>query len=169
MFPLQVITVGPAGASSVSFTNIPSTYSHLQIRLIGRTDTGSNENYIGLTYNNVTTSNYTEHGLYADGSTVTANSGTGNPFAIVQRIAGGAAAANIFGTAVIDILDYANTNKLKTMRSLGGVDRNGAGVLGFYSSILTTTTNAITSLELKPNAGNFVANSQFALYAVKGA
>ena len=34
MFPLQVITVGAAGASSISFTNIPATYAHLQVRMM---------------------------------------------------------------------------------------------------------------------------------------
>ena len=169
MVPIATTVVGSGGVASVTFSSIPQTYSHLQLRIIGRSDNATNESYIALTYNNVTTNNYTEHGIYADGASVYANGGTGNPFAIAQRLAGGNATSGIFGAIVIDILDYTNTNKLKTMRSLGGVDRNGAGAIGFYSSILTTTTDAITRLDLKSNLGNLVQYSHFALYGIKSA
>ncbi len=53
MFPLQVITVGAAGASSVTFTNIPSTYEHLQLRYITRNNVGAY--YVRLQFNNDTT------------------------------------------------------------------------------------------------------------------
>ena len=32
MFPLGAVTVGSAGASSITFSSIPSTYTHLQVR-----------------------------------------------------------------------------------------------------------------------------------------
>jgi hypothetical protein len=35
----------------------------------------------------------------------------------------------------LDILDYANTNKYKTVRSLSGLDTNGAGVSGFNGAV----------------------------------
>ena len=76
--------------------------------------------------------------------------------------------ANSFGAYVVDVLDYANTNKYKTVRTLGGKDLNGSGQEGLYSN-LWKNTNAITDITLKVVGGsNFVQYSHFALYGIKG-
>jgi hypothetical protein len=46
------------------------------------------------------------------------------------------ATANAFGVGIIDILDYANTNKYKTIKSLDGCDLNGAGVIVYLVQVL---------------------------------
>lgn len=170
MFPLQVITVGPAGASSVEFTNIPTTgYAHLQIRGIARTTEAADGSAIYIQFNSdTTTGNYRGHGLYGTGSSVVAYDLDGSYYASLSAVAGGNAAASIFGTAVIDILDYANTNKYKTVRNLSGNDRNGSGQVRFASG-LWMSTSAVTSVKLVPLSNNFAQYSQFALYGVKGA
>jgi hypothetical protein len=69
-------------------------------------------------------------------------------------------------------LDYRNTNKYKTLRSLGGNDNNTASPPGdlYYGSNLWLNTAAITSLVIVPRTGtNFVQYTQFALYGIKGA
>jgi hypothetical protein len=78
--------------------------------------------------------------------------------------------ANSFAGAVIDVLDYASTNKYKTFRSLSGVDLNGSGLVGLFSGFLYSNTNAISNITLYANAGadNFAQHSQFALYGIKG-
>lgn len=163
MFPLQVVTVGAAGASSVTFSNIPSTYSHLQVRAIARGTTGSIQ--VNTRFNSDTGSNYTEHQLAGDGSSASAY-GAGNitwiPLGAV------ATATSTFGAYVIDILDYKNTNKYKTVRALRGFDSNGSGNLGLFSG-LWRSTSAITQIDLIANTGNFTQYSQFALYGIKGA
>ena len=74
--------------------------------------------------------------------------------------------ANCFGVAVIDILDYANTNKYKTYRSLTGGDANGSGQVLLRSSNWRSTS-AVTSMTLYPGVGNFTQYSSFALYGIK--
>jgi hypothetical protein len=71
MFPLQVITVGSAGAANVEFTNIPNTYTHLQIRIssLGSANTASS---LSGTYNGDTGSNYSSHWLTGNGSSASA-------------------------------------------------------------------------------------------------
>jgi len=167
MFPLQVITIGSAGAASIEFTNIPNTYTHLQIRGISRSTNSVTSVNISLQFNGVTTSSYAWHWLYGDGSSATA-AGTNDTATYVARSAGASATASIFGAAVIDILDYANTNKTKTVRALSGHDNNGSG-FAWFASGLFNSTNAITSVTLKAQDGNFAQYSSFALYAVKGA
>jgi hypothetical protein len=164
MFPLQVITVGPAGASSISFTNIPTTgYAHLQIRatLRGTGDIG----YQILRFNSDTGSNYAGHGINTNGSTVSTFADVNNDTAGQQNASG---TADIFTAYVIDILDYQNTNKFKTVRTLSGFDTNGAGTLSFRSA-LWRSTSAITSMSFAPNTNNYAQYSQFALYGIKGA
>ena len=75
--------------------------------------------------------------------------------------------ASSFGVTILDILDYADTNKNKTFRSLAGDDVNGGGDI-MINSNLFVTTSAINALNLTLSAGNFAQYSQFALYGIKG-
>jgi hypothetical protein len=76
--------------------------------------------------------------------------------------------ATDFYAGVFDILDYANTNKNKTVRVLGGVDFNGSGVV-FLSSGLYDTTSAVSSFTIQtPSSRTFPEHSSFALYGIKG-
>jgi hypothetical protein len=170
MFPLQVITVGPAGASSVEFTNIPGTYTHLQIRCIARTDRANAlGDYLAVTVNSDTGSNYSSHALYGDGSSATVDTNTGATFATFHRFSGTSQTASVFGAGVLDILDYKDTNKYKTFRSLAGWDSNGSGTI-FFDSNLWMSTSAITSIKLAVGGGTSINQySQFALYGIKGA
>ena len=171
MFPLQVITVGAAGASSVTFTNIPSTYAHLQVRCIARISTSADRESVKLTFNSDTGSNYSRHSLWGSGSAVSAYGAANEAYILLTDFAAASATASIFGAAVTDILDYKDTNKYKTVRSLGGVDLNAAvTVYDGLNSGSWRNTNAITSMTFTPFSGNnFVQYSQFALYGVKSA
>ena len=171
MDPLQVITVGPSGASSVTFTNIPSTYQHLQIRGIARSNRNASGDTVFVQYNGDSATNYSLHTLSGNGSTASAfGSSTNTATQIdVMQIGSAQSTAGVFGGFVIDILDYANTNKYKTQRSLGGFDNNGNGVIGFASGSWRNT-NAITSILLDAHlTDTFQQYSQFALYGIKGA
>ena len=167
--------VDSGGASSITFSNIPQNYAHLQLRVIGRTDRASSafDAFLIKVNNDATTSNYTYHYLNGDGSTATAGQENGSyGGAVVYRIGGATSPANVFGTAITDILDYASTNKYKTLRSLGGVDNNSSSPVGevYFGSNLWLSTSAITSLVIVPRTGtNFVQYSQFALYGIRGA
>ena len=163
------VNVGVLGQSSVVFSSIPSGYKHLQLRTIGRTDRVSTTDNLKITLNGDTGSNYyLSHFIFGDGSTATAGNDGAGTYALNYRLTAATAGASIFGAIVTDILDYTSTNKNKTIRALGGQDRNGAGEL-FFSSALWTQTSAITSITLAPLTGtNFVQYSSFALYGIKG-
>ena len=167
MFPLQVVTVGPAGASSVEFTNIPSTYSHLQLRVLSQQNASlSDYGNIRVVANSDSGSNYSNHVLVGNGSGAFASATTST-----TRVNSGYSyltSGSTFGATVLDVLDYANTNKYKTFRSLGGTDWNGGGGVAIFSG-LWMSTSAITSLTITGANGNFTQYSQFALYGVKGA
>ena len=159
--------VGSGGAANIEFTGIPSTYKHLQIRAIGRSTSTSNDTYLQI--NGVTAGgNYSYHYLYSTGASgLTAGVDTAQGFVIGIRMASSSDTASIFGTGVIDILDYADTNKFKTVRTLSGFDTNGGG-LNWLVSGNFRSTNATTSIKFTPASGNFAQYTSFALYGMAG-
>jgi hypothetical protein len=169
---IATVTVGSGGTTSVDFTSIPGTYTHLQIRAIARSSTAGDQDGVAIRFNSDTASNYNYHYMYGIGeSTPFSNAATNTTQGFVMYIAGDTASANIFGAGVFDILDYANTNKYKTVRSLTGEDRNGAGDMWTFSS-LWRSTSAITSISLYSiNGGGrkMMQYSSFALYGIKAA
>jgi hypothetical protein len=164
---ISTVTVGSGGSSSISFTSIPSTYQHLQIRVHGmltatsaaisfRVGTGGTPD--------TTTSNYYYHRLTGNGASASAGGGAD----ILQSawVVGNSSTANpeVF---VTDILDYKDTNKYKTLRMFSGVDNNGSGEINLTSG-LWKNTGAIDVIQMVPNTGNFAQYASFALYGIKG-
>ncbi len=166
----SIATVSGNGSSdTVSFTSIPSTYKHLQIRMLGRVTASTTVENTVLYFNSDTATNYSGHYLYGNGSSAAAGSGVStNGARTMGRVPGASIASNIMGVAVIDILDYANTNKYKTSRSLTGWDSNGNGEAWFGSGSWRNTA-AITRIDIQQvyGSGGWTTSSTFALYGVK--
>lgn len=162
---IATVTVGAGGASTISFSSIPSTYQHLQIRGISNSGDAS---YIAAQFNADTGSNYSNHAIYGDDSgTLVAQATAPATNFFVSR--SNYSAGNIFGTGICDILDYTNTNKYTTTRTLAGNDSNGtAGGVVFVSSGSWRNTAAVTSILIYPTSGSFRQYSSFALYGIKG-
>lgn len=164
---ISTVNVSTA-VSSITFSSIPATYTHLQIRCIARSSY-LNTGYGSIQFNSDTGSNYNAHYVYGNGSAVVA-SAMGN-YTRMDFLALSQSASNTFGAGVIDILDYSNTNKYKTVRSLvGGDDNGGSGGRIALDSGVWMSTSAITSINISSGGGaeNFQQYSQFALYGIKG-
>ena len=165
-------TVGSGGASSITFSSIPSTYTHLQIRIAAQTNRGTyGIDDLKIFINSDTGNNYSFHDLWGDGGTAGAASATSAGRIETYRTLGTTAGGS-FGVSILDILDYANTNKYKTTRLLGGVDLNGtlAGYGGAVdlNSGLWMNTAVVNTLTFSPAAGTaFTQYSSFALYGVR--
>lgn len=167
---IQTFTVGAGGTSTITFSSIPSTFKHLQIRGIGRvTISGQTWNDIRGRFNSDTGNNYSTHLVGGDGSSAFADGNASqNYFPVATWMTANNAGANIFGACVCDILDYADTNKYKTSRALTGSDLNGQGLFGLFSGSWRNT-NAVTSITLFNNNGGTIAEySKFALYGIRG-
>jgi hypothetical protein len=162
MFPIQMVSVGAAGSSTISFTSIPSTYKHLQIRaMLLSTDVDL------ARFNGDTGANYAFHGLRASGSSASAygNASTSS-IQLGTNVPSSAIYPQIY---VLDILDYASTSKYKTTRTLFGYDTNNtsSGQIEFTSGLWLNTA-AISSITLSNSAGHNQYSS-YALYGIKGA
>lgn len=152
---------GNGSATSLTFSSIPGTYQHLQIRGIARTTA---DTVFYLRFNSDTGANYSRHSLYGDGATA-ASFGGGNETEIGQIRASDT--AERYSGSIIDIHDYASTTKNKTVRIFTGCDFNGSGIV-MLSSGAWRNTNAVTSITLRCDTA-FDSSSTFALYGIKGA
>ena len=169
-------TISGSTTSSVTFSSIPSTYKHLQIRYLARTSRSSSDgDYTRFRFNGDTTNNYsTQHWFGGDGSGVLASyDGASGPGMYVERLTAASQLASSFGVGIVDILDYTSTNKTKVLRYLTGADVNGAFNtynIRMGSGMWLTSNTAVSSITIDVGIGPYFAtNSQFALYGIKGA
>jgi hypothetical protein len=166
-YSIATTTVGAGGSSTITFSSISSTYTHLQIRMLSRSDYVSETNdQISLRFNSDSGTNYSVHRLGGDGSISFSNAATSVTAGSAGRTTGSSLASNIFAAEIVDILDYNNTNKYKTVKTLSGWDANGSGMPDFSSS-LWRSTSAITTITMTMGTGNFAQYSSIALYGVK--
>jgi hypothetical protein len=160
---------GTGSSATITFSSIPATYKHLQIRYIGRTSFAASYDYVTFRFNSDSTTNYAYHLLAGDGATASASGGASSNVMYGSKTAGSSAGTNIMGSGIIDIIDYASTTKNKTTKILGGVDLNTADGELRLSSNLWMSTSAITTISIiSLYAGNWTTSSTFALYGIKG-
>jgi len=162
---IATVTVGTA-TSSITFSSIPQTYTHLQLRAFIQPATGKD---LTMRMNGDTTgANYYTHYINGYGTGVSSSGGGTYYGGAVGLGYNDAALANVYGAHIIDILDYTNTSKNTTTRTLFGSDYNGSGQVAFLSGlwINTAAVNSLTFVNLA--GGNFTTNSQIALYGIKG-
>jgi len=151
---IATVTVGSGGAASITFSNIPQTYQHLQIRSLHK-----GQSYGEITLNSGSWAR--RHYLYGDGSSASVGSDTANAMF--------ASSSTYFYATICDLFDYTSTNKNRVYRVLNGGDNNGSGVIHLFSGLDTTTT-ATTSITITGTGGNnFQQYSHFALYGIKSA
>lgn len=160
--------------SSITFGSggtIPQTYKHLQIRAMVKSSRAAVNDYMQFRLNGDTTSsNYRSHALDADGSGSTYAETSANDLQVGWLP--GDTNASMYGVGIIDILDYSDTSKYKTIRSIGGFEQNSTtsgSAWNGLSSGLWLSTSAITSIRFNSGTGsNFKEFTTFALYGIKG-
>lgn len=160
---IATVNVGAGGASYVEFTSIPQTFTHLQVRAMTNAASAS---WVVLTLNgDTTTNNYAHHRLGSDGASSILGSNIGN-----------SATNYVFtsyphtGGSVIDILNYSNSTRNKTVRGLHAhkSDSTTEGEVNFMAH-LWMNTNAVTSIKFSLPSTTFNQYTTFALYGIRGA
>jgi hypothetical protein len=157
---LEKITVGAAGASSVTFSGIPQTgYTDLVLKASCRSDQSNVARSWKVQPNGV---DITARNLDAENDPFVVFSGT----SINMNTNGTGSTSNTFNNYDVYIPNYASTTTYKSLSVDGAVENNGTNanlklVAGLYSS-----NTAISSITCIINAGSFVQNSTFYLYGV---
>lgn len=168
----SIATVTASGsASSMTISSIPQTYSHLRVIISARTASTGPRLDAYLQFNGDTSTNYSYRWMYNSGSNGPyANSAINASQLSSTYIPGSAVTSNVFGLFIIDIPDYASTNKYKTAGILTGWNNRGttsennmANVVGSWRNS-TTGINSITFAQ----SGNFVSGSTMSIYGLKG-
>ena len=156
--------------TSITFSGLAtyaSTYKHLQIRIVARTDRASYVDSAMIQFNADTGTNYRAHYLIGNGTTVTSTGDAQGDRIYAARITGNNGGTSVFGSGVCDILDAYSSTKNTTTRSLTGYNTSSGSEIYMFSG-LWLNTNSLTSIKLFPNVGtNFVIGSRFSLYGVK--
>jgi hypothetical protein len=165
-YELISTTVLGSAQSSVVFdvSAFASTYRHLQIRLVAKqSSTGYGD--FRFRFNSDSGSNYSDHVIYGNGSSVTSLAQTSQTSArggwLVRN-----STANIFSAGVVDILDAYSTTKNKTFRSLAGGPDTSARFI-YFGSGAYYSTDSLTSVTITPDDANFLTGSRFSIYGVK--
>jgi hypothetical protein len=175
---IATVSVGSGGAADVEFTSIPATYQHLEIRGILRDNRSIGSNiwwsdlFVQMGNGSIDTgSNYAMHRIWGEnGGTPGSGESTSqtkiNWWECVPNTQ--YIAADIFNGTVISILDYANTNKFKTVRGLMGFDSNSVQSRPQFASGLWRSTSAVTNIRISTSA-TLQQYSQLALYGIRSA
>jgi hypothetical protein len=151
-------TVGSGGAASVTFSNIPQTYTDLKI--VCSTRNNSTAEIFDFGFNGVTTN---QSSVYLNGSGSSATSGT---YTLFGRSVQVGATASTFSNNEIYIPNYTSTNAKSV--SIDAVNENNA--TGAYASLVAGLWNPgtqapITSITFTAS-GSFVEFSTFYLYGI---
>jgi hypothetical protein len=161
---------GTGSSGTITFSSIPQTYTHLQIRGIARLTADTVPAPINVRYNGITTSTYFNHRLLGNGTSAIAagNSANSRIYQVANAVSNNET-ANCFGVFIIDIHDYASTTKTKTLRCFWGnlQARGDTNEVVGLSSGASTATTAVTSIDIFNESTNFTTTTSFALYGIK--
>ena len=163
---IEKITVGAAGASSITFSGIPQTgYTDLVVRVSARTTRSAAVADNLLVQFNGSATGFTYKRLGGDGSGASSQSYSSGYLTLSTPTA--LTTANTFGNAEIYIPNYTSANYKSV--SIDGVGENNAVAATMdLNALLWSNTAAITSiaLVLTDTGTNFVQYSTFYLYGV---
>lgn len=145
----------------ISFTDINQSFTHLQLRF----RLSTNGEYSGRIYFNddETHTNYNYSWLQGNGTNVNFFIQNLYSYVIYDNTSG-----SFYSVGVIDIYDYKNVNKRKTVSSTMGWSNSSGQNTQNIVGALWKNTSAINKITIKPDsAQNFKVGSTIALYGIK--
>lgn len=157
---------GTGSSGTITFSSIPQTYKHLQIRFTART---TDSTWNSFAFNLSSTIGHQISGAPID---QLFSKVTDYPEQFEASMANSGSISDAHKVGIIDVLDYASASKNKTIRAFyGGPTQSGTS--GTNSVILrsgfTASTAAITTMTFSGwNGAVFGTTSRFSLYGIKG-
>ena len=159
MDALASVTVA-TNQASVTFTNIPQTYTHLEIRAFTLSSSGNADT--GFQIGGDTNSRYYYFCLAGTNAGLAASWSNGTTSNVYFNSYG----ATVPGIAIAQIPDYTNPNKYKSIKSMYGYGVSGGGRVGIHTGWYNYTTNAVSTVTLFSTA-NYAPGTSIALYGIK--
>lgn len=157
-----------ATTASVSFSAIPTTYNHLELRWHGRTTSGNTSDNLIMRINGDSGPNYDWELLAGLNTTASATPSLGDSKLLLGTLVGGTGTAGFFSNGTVDIQGWSQSGASHVVTVSGkwyacwsnSAATSQTGAMGG----LYTPSSAATSLTLTPAAGSFAAGSVFSLY-----
>jgi len=170
-------TVSGGSTNTITFSSIPATFTHLQIRGVVRSGTSGYYDNTNIRFNGSSGGTaYNMNVLRSNGSTAQSATYINQSQAYVE--AGYVACANTttgtFSPIIMDLYDYTDTNKYRNGRLVMGYENNGSGGDNYDKGMQTTqywnwqSSAAIYQIAVSTTTNYWVAGSTLALYGIKG-
>jgi hypothetical protein len=163
-FQLISTTLISSTTSSVTFSAIPATFKHLQIRVVGRYTSVATLSNLTLRFNGDTGANYGYQSMRGQSTTISsAAPGAYQTYLLTGDMPASQASSSGFGTSFIDVIDYANTSKITTTKTFGG---NGATQDVFAFNGTWNSTAIVSSILVNDanTSASFAAGTRISLY-----
>jgi hypothetical protein len=120
-----------------------------------------------MRFNSDSGNNYSWHELYGDGASPYAQGYSPDNVMFANITPASTSTASVFSVSIIDILDYTDTNKYKTVRAIDGFDASGSGFAMVHSGSWRSTAAISTIFVAHYYTGAaFVAGSRVDLYGI---
>jgi hypothetical protein len=164
-------TVGSGGASSITFSSIPQTFTDLLLKTSLRGDTTNSD--IGITgyqthYTRINNNLSNLHkSLYLTGNGSSASSGSAG-LETVWRATGSTNSSdtsNTFANSELYIPNYTGSSYKSASADMTG-ENNGTTSGMQLSAFIFQSTAAVTQIDVLASSGNFVQYSTFYLYGI---
>ena len=168
MVLLEKIVVPSAGASSITFTSIPQSYTDLVIKGSTRLNGGDAGVQLVVRFNG-NTSNYSRRSLEGNGSTASSNSGSSETYMRFAYAEESVYTANTFNNFELYIPNYASSNN-KSTSSDSVVENNATLAYAAFHAGLWADSAAITSIsmfDISTVRADFAEYSTATLYGIK--
>jgi hypothetical protein len=170
-FSISSAIVTSGGTSSVVFSSIPNTYSHLQLVIVGRSDRGSSApgDAFKIQFNGDTSASYHYGEMNGNGSgSPTASKALSINNCYIDYFPAVASTSLYQGVAIIEIIDYKNTTKHKQLQSNSGMSVQGGNMTCYFDTNTWASTSAINQITITANVGATIsADSRISLYGIK--
>ena len=162
---IEKITVGAAGATEVTFTSIPQTYTDLVIKFSTRDSNNSTSEHLRITFNNTGGTSYSERLLYGSGSAAQSYSASSAAYINYQYSTGAVATSSTFSNGEVYIPNYTSSNN-KSISVDSVIENNATATAMGLNAALFSSSAAISSIKLASPSGTFVQYSTFYLYGI---
>lgn len=163
--PIYTQTVGAGGVASITFNNIPQTYTDLKIVASTRSDYVGTTIQGGIRINGDSTSDYSYTFLEGTGALTGSNRSSTNYIACLESAAS-LSTSNTFGSNEIYIPNYTSSNYKSVIADIVA-ENNGTTTDMYIVAGLWRSTSAITSINLLPgSSANFTQYTTASLYGI---
>ena len=159
-------TVGAGGASTITFSSIPGTYTDLALLTSLHFDSANSFNDIGITINSDTGNNYSMRWLGVQSTTATSGSAT-NTYPISLGIPNGDGSGSLIYASTSTYFPNYTNSSYKTFSSDSVAEQNATGAYLRLTAGIWNNTSAITSISIYAPGFNWKQYSTATLYGIK--